>query len=81
MNTKTDPLAAAEQAEVVRAEGWKARAEKLAASRAELEAEFETDAPRTAVGAQALAEVKRALAGTTGSAMDRIRARADARRV
>ena len=75
MNTKADPIATAEQAEVKRAEDWKIRAEKLAADTAALQAEFEADAPRTAVGAQALAEVKAVLAGRTGSAMDRIRAR------
>jgi len=80
MTTKADPIAAAEQAELTRVEGWKARAEKLAATKAALEAEFVTDAPRTAVGAQALAEVKRVLAGQTGTAMDRIRARAEARK-
>lgn len=73
--SKTDPIATAEQAEVKRAEGWKARAEKLVADRAALEAEFAAEAPRTAVGAQALAEVKAVLNGRAGSALARLRAR------
>lgn len=76
---KPDPIAAAEQAEVARAEDWKARTEKLAAERAALEAEFAAEAPRTAVGLQALAEVKRALAGQSGTALERIAARRAAR--
>lgn len=64
------------QDEVARAEGWKARAEKIAADRAELEAEMAANAPETAVGAQGVAEVRRALAG---NALERVRARAAAR--
>lgn len=73
--SKTDPIATAEQAEVKRAEDWKARAEKLAADRAALEAEFAAEVPRTAVGAQALAEVKAVLNGRAGSALERLRQR------
>ena len=79
--TKADPIATAEQAEVARAEGWKARAEKNVADRKALESEFAADAPRTAVGAQALAEVKAVLADRSGSALDRIRARREGRAV
>lgn len=64
------------QDEVARAEAWKARAEKIAADRAELEAEMAANAPETAVGAQGVAEVQRALAG---NALERVRARAAAR--
>lgn len=77
--TKVDPIAAAEQAEVARAEGWKARAEQNVADRKALEAEFEAEAPRTAVGLQALAEVKTVLGERSGSAIERIRARREAR--
>jgi hypothetical protein len=60
------------QEEVKRAEGWKARAEAIAKQRAELEAEMAANQPETAVGAQAAAEARRALAG---NALERIRAR------
>ena len=79
--TKADPIAAAEQAEVARAEGWKARAEQNVADRKALEAEFAAEAPRTAVGLQALAEVKAVLGERAGSAIERIRARREARAV
>ncbi len=64
------------QAEVERAEGWKARAEQIVADRKALEDEMAENAPETALGAQALAEVKQALAG---DAMGRIAARVAAR--
>ena len=77
--SKTDEIERLEASELARAEGWKARATEIAAARAALEGEMAENAPRTAVGAQALAEVKRALMGQTGTAAERIAARVAAR--
>ena len=73
--TKADTIESLEAAELKRAEGWKVRAEQIAGDRAALDAEMTANEPRTAVGAQAVAEVKRALIGATGTALDRVRSR------
>ncbi len=73
--TKADTIESLEAAELARAEGWKVRAEQIAGDRVALEDELAANAPRTAVGAQAVAEVRRALLGQEGSALDRVRAR------
>lgn len=85
MTTKADPIAAAEAAEIKRADGWKAKASvikealtKAHEARQALEAEFEAAAPRTLAGSRALAEVRAIF--SDGTALDRIAARVTERR-
>lgn len=89
-----DALAELKQAEVARAEPWKERAQALADEiRAALEvveairvrqhaliAEMEATPPETALGAQAVAEVKAVLLAGNPGALERLRERAAARR-
>lgn len=77
--SKSDPIETLEAAELKRSEDWKARAEKIAADRDALESEMTENPPRTAVGAQALAEVRQALIGQSGTAIERVAARVAAR--